>query len=93
MVTPGQKLKIEKLDEQSGDSVIFDKVLLVEKSNKIEIGAPYVAGAKVAGKVVSQGKGKKVIAFRYGAKKRLRVKKGHRQQYTEVEIKTIDLKA
>lgn len=91
LVSPGQKIKIEKLENKEGDDVIFDKVLLAEKSNKLEIGNPYIKGAKVTGKVISQGKGKKVIVFKYRAKTRYHKKAGHRQAFTEVEIKTIDL--
>ena len=64
-------------------------MLLVEKSNKIEIGTPFVEGAKVIGKVLRTAKGKKVIVFKYRAKTRYRVKKGHRQTFTEVEIREI----
>jgi large subunit ribosomal protein L21 len=92
LVVPGQKLRIEKLETKEGEDVVFDKVLLIEKSNKIEIGTPYIEGAKVTAKLVGQGKGKKVIIFKYKAKKRYHNKKGHRQPFTEVEIKGIDLK-
>jgi large subunit ribosomal protein L21 len=92
LVIPGQKLKIEKLENVEGDEIIFDEVLLIEKSNKVEIGVPYIEGAKVLAKVLSQGKAKKVIAFKFKAKKRYHVKKGHRQPFTEVEIKTIENK-
>ena len=95
VVSPGQKLKIETLHDAQGDKievgkeVIFDQVLLVSDTNQLSIGTPLVEGAKVTGKVLTQGKAKKVIALRYKAKKRVSVKKGHRQQYTEVEIVTI----
>ncbi len=89
VVSEGTKLKIEKLEAEVGKEVIFDQVLLVEKSGKLEIGEPLVESAKVAGKVLAQGKADKVIAFKYKAKKRYHVKKGHRQQYTEVEITKI----
>jgi large subunit ribosomal protein L21 len=92
LVIPGQKLRIEKLEIKEGDEVVFDKVLLVEKSNKIEIGTPYIEGAKVTAKLLRQAKAKKVIVFKYKAKKRYHKKKGHRQPFTEVEIKGIDLK-
>ncbi len=86
LVEPGKKIKIEKLDAKEGKEVIFDQVLLLNKGNKLEIGQPLVEGAKVAAKVLAQGKGDKVIALRYKAKKRVHVKKGHRQKFTEVEI-------
>lgn len=90
IVSPGQKLKIEKLEKKDGEEVIFDKVLLIEKNNKIEIGTPCVEGAKVIGKVLRTAKGKKVIAFKFKAKTRYHRKKGHRQQFTEVEIGKIE---
>ncbi len=92
VVTPGQKLKIETLHDVQGDKievgkeVIFDQVLLAEKNGKLVIGEPLVEGTKVSGKVLAQGKAKKVIALRYKAKKRVHVKKGHRQIYSEVAI-------
>ena len=95
IVTSGQKLKVENLNDEKGEKVeigkevIFDQVLLTEKFGKLMIGEPLVEGAKVSAKVVEQGKGDKVIALRYKAKKRVSVKKGHRQQYTEVEITKI----
>ena len=89
IVSPGQKIKIEKLDKKEDSEVTFDSVLLLEKGKKVEIGAPLVEGAKVIGKVLSQGKAKKVIVFKYKSKKRYKRKKGHRQPFTEVEITKI----
>ena len=92
LVSPGQKIKIEKLEKKEGSEVSFSDVLLLEKNKKVEIGAPKVSGAKVTGRVLGQGKGDKVIIFKYRAKKRYKVKKGHRQPYTEVEITGIETK-
>ena len=89
VVEPGQKIKIEKLEQETDSEVIFDQVLLLEKNEKIEIGTPLVKGVKVIGKILNQGKAKKVIIFKYKAKKRYKVKKGHRQPYTEIEITKI----
>ena len=86
LVSPGQKIKIEKLDGKEGKEITFSDVLLLEKNKKVEIGTPKVKGAKVMGKVLKQGKAKKIIVFKYKAKKRYKVKKGHRQPFTEVEI-------
>ncbi|PIP23957.1 MAG: 50S ribosomal protein L21 [Bdellovibrio sp. CG_4_9_14_3_um_filter_39_7] len=91
LVSPGQKIKIEKLDAKEGEVLNFDQVLLVEKNKKIEIGNPLVKNARVSATVVSQGKNKKIVVFKYKAKKRYKVKKGHRQPFTEVEIKNIEL--
>jgi len=86
IVKPGDKLKVEKLEAKEGEAFSFSEVLLVEKSRKVEIGTPFVKDAKVEAKVLSQGKGDKVIVFKYKAKKRESRKIGHRQKYTEVEI-------
>ena len=91
LVSPGDKIKIEKLDIKEGKETTFKEVLLLEKNKKLEIGAPLVKGAKVIGKVLKQDKAKKVIIFKYKAKKRYKVKKGHRQPFTEVEILKIEI--
>ena len=92
LVEPGKKIQIEKLDKKEGSEISFSDVLLVEKSNKVEIGNPKVAGAKVTAKIIEHGKEEKVIAFKYKAKKREKSKKGHRQPYTKVEITGIETK-
>jgi len=92
IVAPGQKIKIEKIESKEGSEITFSEVLLLEKNKKLEIGTPLVKGAKVTGKILRQDKEKKVIVFKYKAKKRYKVKKGHRQPFTEVEILKIDLK-
>ena len=88
-VTKGDVVFFEKLDVEEGKKVTFDKVVLVSDDGKIEVGAPYVKGIKVEGKVVAHGKGKKIIVFKYKAKKNYRRKQGHRQPYTKVEITDI----
>ena len=85
-VTKGDVVFFEKLDAEEGKKVTFDKVILVSDEGKIEVGDPYVKGFKVEGKVVSHGKGKKIIVFKYKPKKNYRRKQGHRQPYTKVEI-------
>jgi len=86
LVSPGDKIKIEKLEAKEGEEITFPEVLLLEKSNKIEIGTPLLEGVKVTAKVLRQDKAKKIIVFKYKAKTRYHVKKGHRQAFTEVEI-------
>ena len=88
-VTPGQKLKIEKLDTEESGAVKFDQVLLVADGEKVEIGQPLVKGAKVEARVSKQGRAKKKIVFKYHRKTRYHKKKGHRQPFTEVEITKI----
>lgn len=89
IVEPGQKLRIEKIDAKDGAKVLFDEVLLVADGAKVEIGTPLVKDAKVEAEAVRQGREKKKIVFKYHSKARYRKKKGHRQPFTEVEIKKI----
>ena len=83
---PGDKLKVEKLDKKEGAEFSFSDVLLIEKNKKVEIGAPLVKDAKVEAKILSHGKGDKIIVFKYKPKKRYSRKIGHRQPYTEIKI-------
>ena len=88
-VAEGDVVFFEKLDTEEGKKVTFSNVVLVSNEGKVEIGNPYVKGYKVEGKVVSHGKGKKIVVFKYKAKKNYRRKQGHRQPYTKVEITSI----
>ena len=88
-VTEGDVVFFEKLDVEEGKKVTFDNVVLVSDDKKVEVGAPYVKGVKVEGKVVSHGKGEKILVYKYKAKKNYRRTQGHRQPYTKVEIKKI----
>ena len=88
-VEEGMTVYFEKLDVEEGKKVTFDKVILVSNDGKVEVGSPVIAGAKVEGKVVSNGRGKKILVFKYKAKKNYRRKQGHRQPYTKVEITSI----
>ena len=90
LVTPGKKIRIEKIEGKEGKEITFKDVLLVEKNKKVEIGTPLVKGVKVVAKILKQGKGKKVIVFKFKRKTRYKVKKGHRQFFTEVEITKIE---
>lgn len=86
LVQSGDKIKVEKLDKKEGEEIIFSEVLLMEKSRKVEIGAPLVSGANVSAKILSHGKADKIIVFKYKPKKRYSRKIGHRQPFTEIEI-------
>ena len=88
-VQNGDQIVVEKLGVEAGETVVFDKVLVVGEGEGVKVGAPYVEGTTVEGKVVENGKGKKVIIFKYKAKKDYRKKQGHRQPYTLVEITAI----
>ncbi len=90
LVSPGQKIKIEKINKKEGSKISFPEVLLLEKDKKIELGNPLIKGARVTGKILSHGKNEKIIIFKYKPKKRHKVKKGHRQSFIEVEIEKIE---
>lgn len=89
-VQEGDVLNIEKLNVCAGEKVEFDKVLVLAKEGDLKVGAPYVEGAKVFGEVVENGKGQKVIIYKYKSKKDYRKKQGHRQPYTMVKIESLD---
>ena len=84
-VEEGTVLYVEKLDANADDTITFDNVLMVNGTT----GRPYVKGAKVEAKVVKHGKAKKVVIFKFKAKKKYRRTQGHRQPYTKVEITKI----
>lgn len=92
-VQEGDVITVEKLDVNAGDKVELDKVLVLSDDNGLKVGTPYVEGAKVIAEAVENGKGKKVIIFKYKAKKDYRKKQGHRQPYTMIEIKSLGGKA
>jgi large subunit ribosomal protein L21 len=87
-VERGSTLRVEKLETKDG-KVTFDEVLLVADGDKIQIGAPKVAGAKVSGEVLGEELGPKLIVFKFRRRKAYRKKTGHRQQYTAVKITDI----
>lgn len=89
-VQEGDVLFIEKLNVEAGEAVEFDKVLAVSNGEELTVGAPVVEGAKVEATVEKNGKGKKIIVFKYKAKKDYRKKQGHRQPYTKVVINKIN---
>jgi len=89
LVSPGNKIKIEKIKGKKGDKVKFTDVLMLEKNKKIEIGKPIVKNARVTAEISKQGRDNKIIVFKYKAKKRYKKKRGHKQPFTEVEIKEI----
>lgn len=89
-ISSGQKIKIEKLDGKEGDSVVLGDVLLVADDKDVKIGQPKVEGAKVTAKILEQDRAKKITIFKYKAKKRYSVKRGHRQPFSLVEIESIE---
>lgn len=89
-VTEGDVLKVEKLNAEVNATVELNEVLLVANSDTIKVGSPLVEGAKVVVEVLSQGKGDKVINFKYKPKKASHRKKGHRQLFTEIKVVSIN---
>ena len=93
----GQQFKVEKdqqifvhrLDNEEGSKVEFDKVLLIDNGGKVNVGAPAISGAKVTAKVLGHMKGDKVIVFKKKRRKGYKVKNGHRQSFSQIEIQSI----
>jgi len=88
-VSPGQSLDVERLDVAQGNTVELDKVLLIAQDDRVTVGNPTVSGAKVIATSQGEGKGKKIIVFKYKPKVRYRKKTGHRQAYTRLTIDKI----
>lgn len=88
-VEPGEVLRVEKLDGEVGGTVELDEVLLLGKGAEAQVGKPLVEGAKVTGTITAQGRGAKVIVYKFRRRKNYRRKQGHRQAYTEIKINEI----
>jgi large subunit ribosomal protein L21 len=88
-VEEGSVVWVEKLPAEDGDEVTFDRVLVVANGNDVRVGTPYIEGASAQGKVLRQGKSRKILVFRYKAKSNLRRRYGHRQPYTKVLVEKI----
>ena len=88
-VSPGQTIDVERLDIAEGNTVELDRVLLIADDDKVTVGTPIVDGAKVIATSQGEGKGKKIIVFKYKPKVRYRKKTGHRQLYTRLTIDKI----
>jgi len=89
IVEEGNIIKVEKLDAKEGEKVKFDQVLMLEKDGEYQIGQPLVENSYVEGKVLKQGKAKKIVVFKYKPKKKYQKKLGHRQSFTEIRIEKI----
>lgn len=85
-VSAGDTVRVEKLPGDRGGKVVFDQVLLVGEEASTKVGEPLVEGAKVEGEIVQQGRGEKLVVFKFRRRKRYRRKAGHRQSYTAVKI-------
>ena len=85
-VEEGTYLKIEKLELGTGDSIEFDKVLMIESDGNVQVGLPFIEGGKVTATVLSQGRHKKVRIIKFRRRKHHMKQMGHRQYYTEIQI-------
>lgn len=88
-VTEGQTLKLETLAAEVGSTLDFDRVLMVVNGETVRLGNPYLAGGKVHAEIISHGRGKKVRIVKMRRRKHSRKQMGHRQNYTEVKIQSI----
>ncbi len=82
---------MELLEGQSGETVEFDKVLLVKSDEQTLAGNPYVEGARVSAKILEHGKARKILVFRYRSKTNIRKRYGHRQPFTKLTVESIQL--
>jgi len=85
-VAKDDRLQVERLDAEAGTKVELDALMVVDDKNKVTTGTPFVKNVKVTTEVVSHGKGAKLTIFKYKPKKRVRTKKGHRQQFTTLKV-------
>ncbi len=88
-VEEGSSIRVEKLPAEKGETVKFDRVLMFKDDAEVKLGNPYLDNFQVEGKVVSNGRGRKITVYKYKPKKNYRRKKGHRQPYSEVRIEKI----
>ena len=89
-VKEGEILRVEKLTGDIGSQVAFDQVLMLSDGETVKVGQPVLEGVQVKGHIIEQGKGKKIIVFKYKRRKRYRRKQGHRQLFTAVQIDAIE---
>jgi len=89
-VQEGDTLFVEKVAGNEGDSIKFDKVLFVSNDGDVKVGKPFVENKNVDASIVGHGKGKKIIVYKFKAKKDYRKKQGHRQPYTKIQIEKIN---
>ncbi len=89
-VSPGDTIKVEKLEGKEGDEVMLDEVLLVAGAEDVVLGKPLIDGVRVKAEIVGQGRDRKILVFKYKRRKRYRRKNGHRQQFTSLRIHGIE---
>lgn len=89
-VSPGDRVRLEKLDTEVGSKVELDKVLMLNRDGNIELGRPYLEGVRVTGTVLEQGRSTKVLVFKKKRRKQYRRTRGHRQPFTAIRIDSIE---
>ena len=89
-VKEGDIITVEKLNVDAGTAYSFDKVLTVVNGEEVSFGAPYISGATVGAEVLGDGKGKKIVVYKFKSKKNYHKKKGHRQPFTRLKIDKIN---
>jgi len=89
-VAAGDSVEVEKLEGSVGDSITLDDVLLIAAGDTVQVGTPRVAGASVTAKITGQYRGNKIMVFKYRPKKRIRVRRGHRQYLTRLQIQSVN---
>lgn len=89
-VAAGDVVEVEKLDGAVGDSITLEDVLLVSNGDAVQVGTPRVDGASVTAKITGQYRGNKIMVFKYRPKKRIRVRRGHRQYITRLQIQSVN---
>lgn len=90
-VSEGETIRIEKLNGNPGQNIEFDKVLLLNKDDQVNVGSPNLSNVKVSGEIISNGRAKKVVTFKLKRRKRYRRKIGHRQYFVDVKINSIKI--
>jgi len=88
-VSKGDLIQVEKLSGEIGEKVELNRVLLIRGDDGVQLGTPTVAGVKVVGRITTQGRGKKIVIFKHKRRKNYRLKQGHRQYHTWIEIEDI----
>jgi len=88
-VSPGDRIRVQRLDAGEGDSVTLEKVLMLQSGDAVQVGAPYVAGAAVTAKILAERKGRKILVFKKKRRKQYRRTRGHRQIFTSLLIDEI----
>jgi large subunit ribosomal protein L21 len=90
-VTAGDIVEVEKLDGEVGDSITLDEVLLITDGEQVTVGQPKVENASITARITGQYRGEKIQVFRYRPKKRIRVRQGHRQYLTRLQVESINV--